>query len=112
MKDILSKELWLVFVKIVEMHLGWFKHLKDPSEQERFQNSIYGAKEVLNRIKTIIEEEERDLYQTERDSRSFDTPNWAYKQAYKNGFLSALNIIKKLVDLDQQRPPQEPKWPF
>jgi hypothetical protein len=84
------------------MWTKWTDHLNDPVEKENFQNSIRGAKRVLDRIKAICDEEENTLDRTEMDAKSFDNPNWAYKQAFKNGYRKGLQVTKTLVDLDHQ----------
>lgn len=85
------------------MYIRWTEHLKTEEEKERFQNSIYSAKIVLERLKDIIEEDEQTLDRSETDERVYETPNWDYRQAHKNGMRKYLNTIKKLIDLDQQK---------
>jgi len=89
------------------MYIGWTKHLPTPEDKERFEKSIYGAKQVLDRLKALIEQEERDLDQTELDPKAYDNPSWAYKQAFKNGFRKGLHFTKTLTDLDKQVLPKE-----
>lgn len=89
------------------MFIGWTKHLTDERQKEAFQNSILGSKQVLDRLKDLIELEEKTVDQTERDPKAYDNPAWAFKQAYKNGFRAGLAIIKQMVDLDKQQPIKE-----
>lgn len=83
------------------MITAWTKHLKDPQEIERFKNSFLGSKMVLERLKALLEEEEAGLDRFELDPKSYDTSNWAYKQAHTNGFRASLKMINKLINLDQ-----------
>lgn len=85
------------------MLVAWTKHLKDIQEKEEFQSQIIGAKPVLDRLKQILTEEEAQIDRSEMDIKIFDQPNWAERQAYKNGCRAMLSILKRLVDLDQQR---------
>jgi hypothetical protein len=85
------------------MYSAWTKNLKDPEDIIRFQNTVHSAKPVLDRLIQLIEEEEKALERSETDIRIFDLPNWAERQAFKNGCRSYMNTIKKLIDLDQQR---------
>lgn len=80
----------------------WTRHIKDPSEKEDFENSIRGAQRVLERLKTLLDEEEKALDQTELDAKAYDNPSWAYKQAFKNGLRKGISIIKPLLDLDKE----------
>lgn len=84
------------------MYTDWTRHLKDPEEQTRFLGHVLNSKTVLNRLKDLLAERELSIDISERSITSFDTPNWAYKQAFKNGFRSCSEVIKKLIDLDQQ----------
>jgi hypothetical protein len=84
------------------LYLDWTKHLKNEEEKTRFESSVMGAKQVLDRQKDLLDEYERSLDRSEVDIRTYDTPNWAEKQAHKNGYRSCLAKIKELIDLDQQ----------
>jgi hypothetical protein len=83
------------------MYSAWTKNLRDPEEVIRFQNTVQSAKPVLDRLTQLIEEEENALDRSETDIRVFDLPNWAERQAFKNGCRSYMNTVKKLINLDQ-----------
>jgi hypothetical protein len=85
------------------MYTKWTQHLKDEEEKARFENTILSSKKVLDRLIQILDEEEQALDRSELDIKSFDHPGWAYKQAFKNGYRSSLGVLKKLIDLDQQK---------
>lgn len=85
------------------MYLGWTKHLSDPADKERFELQVVSSKPVLDRVKKIIEEQVEDTDTSELSIKQFETPNWPYLQAYKNGFKSALMTIHRLIDLDTQK---------
>lgn len=89
------------------MYIGWTKHIQDEKEKVDFQNSIWGSKRVLDRLKVLIEMEESAIENTERDIKSYDSASWSHKQAHKNGLRQGLSIIKQMVDLDKQQPPKE-----
>lgn len=84
------------------MYTKWTSHLKTEDEKKRFENSITGSRVVFDRLLSIIDEEEKAIEQSEMDSKAYDNPAWAYKQAFKNGAKAAYRSLKKLVDLDQQ----------
>lgn len=84
------------------LYQQWTNHIKDDSDKEEFTKAIYGSKRILNRLRDLLQEEENSLEASELSAASFDKPNWAYKQAYKNGYRSCLNVLKKLIDLDKQ----------
>lgn len=85
----------------------WAKDQPDQATKTSFERQVVGAKPVLDRMKTILKEEFNSLDRSEIDIKVFEDPNWAYKQAYKNGYRAALGVITKLVDLDKQDPPKE-----
>lgn len=83
----------------------WTKHLKDEEQISQFENTVHSAKTVLDRLKTLIEEDEKAQNASELDPLSFNTPNWTEKQASRIGYRACLAKYKKLVDLDQQKLP-------
>ncbi len=87
------------------MYSAWTKHLKDPEEKIEFEKTVYGSRRVLNRIKDLMAHEEKALESSERSIKDFEDTNWAYKQAFRNGYKSCLAQVNKLVDLDQQQFP-------
>lgn len=89
------------------MFIGWTSHIKDNKEKEQFQQSVYGSKRVLDRLKGIIDELEKGVDRTEKDAHIYENPSWAYLQAHWNGYKAALTAILKIVDLDQQQIPKE-----
>jgi len=84
------------------MYIDWTRHISDPKEKEAFEQSILGSKRVLERLMELMDERELSIDVSERGLKQFDNPNWAYKQAFNNGFKSCLGIVKTLIDLDQQ----------
>ena len=85
------------------MYIGWTKHLVDPKSKEEFEKDVYGSKRILDHLMLLLLEEENTLDRTEMDVKAFDNPNWAYKQAYKNGYRKAISILKTMIDLDHQK---------
>jgi hypothetical protein len=85
------------------MQISWTKHLRDPKDKERFSSAVIGAKLVLERQTEIIEDLERAATESSLSKASYDSPSWAYKAADTNGYLRALQEIKQLNNLDQQK---------
>ena len=83
------------------MYTIWTKHLAEDQKQ-RFRDQIIGSKDILERLMDILKDEEKTLDRSETDIKSFDVPNWDYKQAYKNGYRAAIGVMLKLINLDQQ----------
>ena len=89
------------------MYTMWTKHLEDSEEKLKFEKTVLGSGRVLDRLKDILQEQEDALNIGEVSPKNYDTPSWAYKQAHSNGYRQCLNVLKKLVDLDQQLPTME-----
>lgn len=85
------------------MYVEWTKHIKDPDDKSNFEQQILSAKPVLQRLKQILEEKESSIDRSETSILVYDTPNWAERQAHKNGNRESILFLKKLVDLDQQK---------
>lgn len=84
------------------MYFDWTKHLKDPEAKSKFVQSVFNSKDVLDRLTSILKEKLDTLDRSETDIAVYDTPNWAERQAHKNGQRSSLMFLLKLIDLDKQ----------
>jgi hypothetical protein len=82
---------------------AWTSNLKDPESQVKFEKKLLGSKAVLQRLKDILFELKKDLDNSNKSLKDFEDPNWANKQAFKNGFEACLATVNKLIDLDQQQ---------
>lgn len=85
------------------MNQYWTAHLQTDEEKQRFINQLYGARDVLERLQHLIEMKEYDLGAAERSIKAYETPSWAFLQAHKNGYASAMKVIKNLITLDQEK---------
>lgn len=85
------------------MFTTWTKHISDPNEKERFERHIQSSKPVLDHLINLMDENEKSLDILELSEKDFDKPNWANKQAFRNGQRSVLRSMRKLINLDQQR---------
>lgn len=85
------------------MQVDWTKHLKTPEEKQRFQNTVIGARPVLQRMTDLLTEYEDRADKSLENPKSYDSPSWALKAADRNGFNRAISTIKALINLDQQK---------
>lgn len=79
----------------------WTSHLQNAKEKEDFEKEVRSSRKALDRLKTVIDEYERELNSTETTVDQYDTPSWDYRQADNNGYRRCLNKIRRLVDLDK-----------
>lgn len=81
----------------------WTEHLADAEEKKLFEAKINSAKPVLDRLIAILKQQEDGLDRYDRSVDSYEDPNWAYKQAFRNGQRNVNNAVKTLIDLDQHK---------
>jgi hypothetical protein len=79
----------------------WTKNLRTEEDKKRFESTLQGSKIILDRLQQLLEEEEKDIDYSETNLGTYETPNWAAKQAHKNGQRAMLQKIKSLINLDQ-----------
>lgn len=89
------------------MYIAWTKHLKDPEDKKKFENSVWSSKHVLDHLKSIIDSNITDLDHVEVNPKNYEIPNWDYRQAHNNGYRQAMFTLRKLIDLDQQDKKEE-----
>lgn len=87
------------------MYSKWTEHLKTEKEKTEFRQYVQGSRTLLDRLKTILDDQDKTLEVSELTLESYNQPNWAVRQAHKNGYRSCLRTLRKLVDLDQQITP-------
>lgn len=82
------------------MQTKWFNHLpKD--KQEDFKKMILGSAKVLDRLQEICY---NVIQNRELPPESYlDEPNWAYRQADRNGYLRAYREIAELLKLSKDQ---------
>lgn len=77
------------------LSLEWTKGISS-EKRFSFEEVIRNSTLALGRLYDLCDEWERELDKAETSLSDFDTPNWALRQAYRNGDRSR---IRKLRDL-------------
>jgi hypothetical protein len=88
------------------MITAWTKHCKTEEEKEQFKQSLYRVKWVLDHAKSLVNTDA--LEASEISPKSYDNPNWAYRQAHSNGYKQAIRDFHKLLTLDQENNDRHP----
>lgn len=83
------------------MYEVWTRHIEDNEAKAKFIAHIRGSKDVLDRLSQILDMEWDGLNNSEMSMKCFENPNWAFQQAYKNGYRACLAVIKNIVDIDR-----------
>lgn len=84
------------------MITAWTRHLSTQEEIDKFQQAIKSSV-VLDRMNTMLEEMKYDNERQETSPDMYDSENWDYRQADRNGFIRCLNQILKLTNPDQRK---------
>jgi hypothetical protein len=79
---------------------AWTKHLSDQEEITKYQDGIRYSWQ-LDKLQELLTDmkDDKDIIQI---SDNYDAPNWALKQADRNGYLRCLNTIINLLDQRKQ----------
>jgi hypothetical protein len=59
--------------------------------------------DFIEKLEVMVLKDMDATVKTERSSRAYDNPNWAYKQAHTNGYLKALSNVAKFIDQYKQK---------
>lgn len=81
----------------------WTSHLPTNEDKANFENEVKGSRRVLARLAEMVDELDKAQERLELSAEFYTVPNWDYRQANVNGFRRALNSIKTIIDLDQQK---------
>jgi hypothetical protein len=94
---------------------AWTKNCKSEEDKASLESSILGSKIALNRLRDLMKEDEDGINNREVSSKTYDLPNWEYRQADVNGYRRCLREYQKLLNLDQEeinaRKPVRPEQP-
>lgn len=85
------------------MFIDWTKNLKTTEEKQLFENRVLGSRDVLERLTQLLNERTESIDNQTTTLKTFDSPNWANRRAFMDGFKSCAKVINKLIDLDQQK---------
>lgn len=84
------------------MYSVWTKHAKDEEDKIQIEKSIRHSKWILDLQNEILKDVENSLTRQEVSPKSYNSPNWAYRQAHSNGFKQCLQLVKRINNLDQK----------
>ena len=87
------------------LYRDWTSHLETEEDKKAFTSEVYRSHRVLGRLKSMLDIREDTVDKSELTVKDFDVPNWAEKQAFRNGVRSGLNIAMNYIDLDKQKEP-------
>lgn len=75
----------------------WFADCNTDEERKLRLQQLQGSSFILSVLKKIVEAQKRGLEASEHSEKDFEDPNWAEKQAFRNGKRSSLNFVTQLL---------------
>lgn len=79
---------------------GRFAKLYEDEEQlKELAELILSSTRIFSEVEKIIDNMIESKHKLNVSMSEYDKPSWAYKQADTNGYLRALNEIKKLIKI-------------
>lgn len=76
----------------------WLGGLSEKDAKELVQTANE-AEVLLKRLEMLLQDKIRLSRNEQLSKESFDSPSWAFNQAYSNGFQKACEEIKLLIQL-------------
>ena len=81
-----------------KLDVAWVKEFTNNEEaKEAFVSSVFSSAKVLTKLSQIIGEYMETLEDNERSTSDFSDPNWAYKQAFRNGQMAAFKRVLNVM---------------
>lgn len=90
---------------------AWTKHCKSEDEKQQYLESLKRVSWVMEDLRKLVNESVNSIELQETSPKSYDSPNWAFRQAHANGYKQAMRDFMKLTILDPKeengrQPPQ------
>lgn len=86
------------------MYSIWTKHLRDQQDKDQYTKSLRNSKWILEDLDKILVSMKDELDTSETNPKTYDIPNWDYRQAHNNGYRQCLNLIRKLITIEHKDP--------
>lgn len=79
------------------LNTAWTQNKQDPKAKTDFEALVRNSTLLLTRLQEIIEERERTHLNAGLSLEDYKDPNWALRQAVRNGSLRELKFFKELI---------------
>ena len=87
----------------MSLALDWTKHLKSKKDKDDFELTLRNSTYTMGRLAELLEERLRAMDKEETKLDDFESPGWAYKQAFRNGRRKALTEVLDLLDFTRSK---------
>lgn len=75
----------------------WTQNLP-PDKREAFENHLRNNTVLIDQLLNILRSKGASMTSKEATLDDFKDPNWAYKQAYRNGYKTAIKSVINLFN--------------
>lgn len=81
------------------LSLEWTSHFNsDGPAKEKFEQAIKASTTMKKRLTEILHKKINEIDSRECSEKDFEDPNWAEKQAFRNGRKTELKRLIQLLD--------------
>lgn len=80
------------------MKTSWLSGVKDASVKKELRANYIASKMIRERLTEMLDTKLSSSVRASRSSESYDSPNWALKQADATGYQRALEEVKSLLE--------------
>jgi hypothetical protein len=80
--------------------IAWTKNCKSVEEKENRIQSLKRIAWAFDELKGFLQDSVNSIEGQEISPKSYDSPNWASRQAHANGYKQAVRDFNKLLTLD------------
>lgn len=80
------------------MKTSWLSGVKDAGVKKELRANYIASKMVRERLTEMLDTKLSSSVRASRSSESYDSPNWALKQADATGYQRALEEVKSLLE--------------
>lgn len=78
--------------------IAWTKHLQSEEEKDRFISLLRNSTQLFTVLRHILQEEMDEMERIEFSLSDFESTDWAFKQAYRNGYRAAMLKQMKMTN--------------
>lgn len=84
------------------MKTVWTQHLNTDSEKDRFRTTVKASKQVLDRLKEILDGRVKAINSIETGVDIYTKPGWEALLVHYNSEKGVLKWVQELINLDQE----------
>lgn len=80
------------------LHQKLTKHIPE-QDRDAYERQLEKLLDFIEPVLLTLDYEENKIIKEKTSSNSFDNANWAYQQAFYNGQIQTIELVKKILTL-------------